>query len=243
MPHADPSIDLPPSGGETCRYPPLTRHGAHPSAWKNHQPSRRSTPYYRWRRQTALCGHLAPSGTPPARSSGLRAFTADAGGSIPAGRSRYRPGGALVAVLKTTCLRASARLIMWATAGGSPRVASLHVSQRRVCWWPLSPPPRPWRLSSTIRSSASQPLPTVAATGRSPRTAASSPSVMPGSTARGRPTLHAPIVGMAATPDGDGYWVVASDGGVFAFGDARFYGSTGATAARSDRRDGRHPRR
>ena len=34
-------------------------------------------------------------------------------------------------------------------------------------------------------------------------------------------------MGMAATPDGGGYWLVASDGGIFAFGDARFYGSTG----------------
>ncbi len=32
---------------------------------------------------------------------------------------------------------------------------------------------------------------------------------------------------MAATPDGSGYWLVASDGGVFAFGDAHFDGSTG----------------
>ena len=32
---------------------------------------------------------------------------------------------------------------------------------------------------------------------------------------------------MAATPDGGGYWLVASDGGVFAFGDAGFHGSTG----------------
>ena len=34
-------------------------------------------------------------------------------------------------------------------------------------------------------------------------------------------------VGMAATPDGKGYWLVASDGGVFAYGDARFRGSAG----------------
>jgi ribosomal protein L24E len=33
---------------------------------------------------------------------------------------------------------------------------------------------------------------------------------------------------MAATPDGAGYWLVASDGGIFTFGDATFYGSTGA---------------
>ena len=29
-------------------------------------------------------------------------------------------------------------------------------------------------------------------------------------------------------PDGGGYWLVASDGGIFAFGDAQFYGSTGS---------------
>ena len=33
--------------------------------------------------------------------------------------------------------------------------------------------------------------------------------------------------GMARTPDGAGYWIVASDGGVFSFGDAQFYGSMG----------------
>ena len=32
---------------------------------------------------------------------------------------------------------------------------------------------------------------------------------------------------MAATPEGGGYWLVASDGGVFAFGDAVFAGSMG----------------
>ena len=37
--------------------------------------------------------------------------------------------------------------------------------------------------------------------------------------------LNAPVVAVAATPDGAGYWLAASDGGVFAFGDARFYGS------------------
>lgn len=39
--------------------------------------------------------------------------------------------------------------------------------------------------------------------------------------------LAKPIVGMAATPDGKGYWMVARDGDIFAFGDAHFYGSTG----------------
>ena len=42
----------------------------------------------------------------------------------------------------------------------------------------------------------------------------------------GKP-LNQPIVGLASTPDGGGYWEVASDGGLFAFGDAGFYGSMG----------------
>ena len=39
--------------------------------------------------------------------------------------------------------------------------------------------------------------------------------------------LNSPIVGMAVTPDGQGYWEVAADGGVFSFGDAAFNGSMG----------------
>jgi hypothetical protein len=49
---------------------------------------------------------------------------------------------------------------------------------------------------------------------------------MPGATTPSG--LNEPIVGSARTPDGKGYWLVASDGGVFSFGDAVFYGSTGA---------------
>ena len=39
--------------------------------------------------------------------------------------------------------------------------------------------------------------------------------------------LNRPIVGMAVTPDGGGYWLVAADGGIFAYGDAVFHGSMG----------------
>ena len=39
-----------------------------------------------------------------------------------------------------------------------------------------------------------------------------------------------PIVGIVTTPSGRGYWLAASDGGVFTFGDAKFYGSTGGRA-------------
>ena len=39
---------------------------------------------------------------------------------------------------------------------------------------------------------------------------------------------NAPVVGMAATPDGRGYWLAGSDGGIFSFGNAAFYGSVGS---------------
>jgi hypothetical protein len=40
--------------------------------------------------------------------------------------------------------------------------------------------------------------------------------------------LNKPIVGIASTSDQGGYWLVASDGGIFSYGDAQFHGSTGA---------------
>jgi Glycosyl hydrolase family 26 len=48
-----------------------------------------------------------------------------------------------------------------------------------------------------------------------------------GSPALSNLRLAQPIVGMTATADGNGYWLVASDGGIFSYGDATFYGSTG----------------
>jgi len=36
--------------------------------------------------------------------------------------------------------------------------------------------------------------------------------------------------GIASTPDGGGYWLVGIDGGVFAYGDANYYGSMGGQA-------------
>lgn len=43
---------------------------------------------------------------------------------------------------------------------------------------------------------------------------------------RGAP-LAAPLVGIASTSTGRGYWQLARDGGIFSFGDAPFHGSTG----------------
>jgi hypothetical protein len=52
-----------------------------------------------------------------------------------------------------------------------------------------------------------------------------------GARAAGQPPaeLDGPVAAVAATSDGGGYWLAAADGGVFAFGDARFFGSEGGT--------------
>ncbi len=39
--------------------------------------------------------------------------------------------------------------------------------------------------------------------------------------------LNKPVVGATTTVDRKGYWLVAGDGGIFNYGDAQFYGSTG----------------
>ncbi len=46
-------------------------------------------------------------------------------------------------------------------------------------------------------------------------------------------TLNRPVVGIAPTPDGGGYWLVGSDGGIFNYGDAQYEGSTGCLALNS----------
>src|ERR1700690_3214413 len=58
-------------------------------------------------------------------------------------------------------------------------------------------------------------------------TSTASASTIPYFGSMGAKTLAAPIVSIAATGDGNGYWELGSDGGIFSFGDAHFYGSTG----------------
>jgi hypothetical protein len=41
--------------------------------------------------------------------------------------------------------------------------------------------------------------------------------------------LNEPVVAMAMAPSTGGYWLVASDGGIFAYGDAGYYGSMGGS--------------
>ena len=43
----------------------------------------------------------------------------------------------------------------------------------------------------------------------------------------GTKVLNAPLVGIAPTASGGGYWLLGGDGGIFSYGDAAFRGSTG----------------
>jgi cell wall-associated NlpC family hydrolase len=42
--------------------------------------------------------------------------------------------------------------------------------------------------------------------------------------------LNRPVVSVVPSGDSQGYWMVASDGGIFTYGDAHYYGSTGSLA-------------
>ena len=81
---------------------------------------------------------------------------------------------------------------------------------------------------------------TGAATRSWPPTVGSSTTATRSSTVRPAVSqLNKPIDGIVNTPDGGGYWLVASDGGMFAFGDAPFLGSTGSIHLnKPDRRHG-----
>jgi hypothetical protein len=46
-----------------------------------------------------------------------------------------------------------------------------------------------------------------------------------------QPHLTQPVVGMARTDDGNGYWLVSANGAVLSFGDAKSYASVVGAAA------------
>jgi hypothetical protein len=87
-----------------------------------------------------------------------------------------------------------------------------------------SGPPVASASSATVAASASplgESYSLLTATGEVDGFGAAVSATMPG-------TPAAAMVGIAATPDGRGAWAAGADGGVFAFGDAAFYGSMGA---------------
>ena len=120
-----------------------------------------------------------------------------------------------------------------------------HGQPRRTAvatgWWPPTAASsttathcstaRPGRSTSTSPSSAWPPPPKGTATGSSPPTAASSATATPSSTARGAASRStSPSSAWPPSTSGLGYWLVASDGGIFSYGDAIFLGSTGSMA-------------
>ncbi|HUD18030.1 MAG TPA: hypothetical protein VMQ59_12235, partial [Acidimicrobiales bacterium] len=50
----------------------------------------------------------------------------------------------------------------------------------------------------------------------------------------GGKALNGPVVGIASSQGGKGYWLVAPDGGIFGFGDVAFYGSEGGARPSSE---------
>ena len=69
-------------------------------------------------------------------------------------------------------------------------------------------------------------LPSPTSSGTAARTVfAYGPAADLGST--GTKALNAPLVGIAPTATGGGYWLLGGDGGIFSYGDAAFRGSTG----------------
>ena len=81
----------------------------------------------------------------------------------------------------------------------------------------IAPGPRPGGRRDRRRQPHSPASPSAPA----PQTASATPPTGAGI------VLNAPIVGVASTPSGNGYWEESSDGGIFTFGGAGFYGSTG----------------
>jgi len=98
----------------------------------------------------------------------------------------------------------------WSSNGGEDAVFAVEASTASA-EMPLCAPVDWLVATATTRSgTAVNALPAIAATQAGPR-----------------PNGCNGIVGMASTPDGKGYWEVASDGGIFTFGNAAFYGSMG----------------
>jgi len=84
----------------------------------------------------------------------------------------------------------------------------------------------PWWVSTCAPTSSAWSPPRMApATGWWPRMVACSASATPGSTVPWRTSTCAPVSSHGLHPNGAGYWLASSDGGVSSFGDARPAGS------------------
>ena len=113
--------------------------------------------------------------------------------------------------------------LIWASANGYGLdiIRDVLASTRRE---------RPRRRVRPVRAAASPARRRARDTGRSPPTAVVHPDrrrVVPRRPARALDS-HAPLIGGESTSDATGYWLLGRDGGIFSYGGAHFYGSTGA---------------
>ena len=131
------------------------------------------------------------------------------GGVLTAGDAHFY-GSAVGVAARHDRRRSRRRRPVTATGSSTAAAASSASATRRsTARWAATP--------STCPIVGMAATPTARATGSSRATAASSRSTRRSTVRPARSDLNQPIVGMAATPTGSGYWLVASDGGIFAF--------------------------
>ena len=150
------------------------------------------------------------------------------GGPALRSRSGERPG-----VLRVAILYVARATVRGAHRGGNRRNSQRRrlldrlYDGRRELLWQCRGRRRGFEPHPECADQPHSPRPMVGAIGWSPRTEGPSQRVTPSSTARWGYHLNAQVVDIAPTPDGHGYWLVPSDGGIFSFGDAQVDGSTG----------------
>ena len=119
----------------------------------------------------------------------------------------------------------------WSVSPPRPRPTATGSSRPRARSWPSGTPSStgtcPTSTCMCRTSSPSPPRPTARGTTWWGRTVGSLPSATPSSTVPypASTSTCKDVVGMVATPGGAGYLLVGADGGVFTFGQSRFYGS------------------
>jgi hypothetical protein len=153
-----------------------------------------------------------PSGPPSLDQLGSALTTAEGGGTVPVSVLTSSVPAAVQHQVYSTRLVATsgAPIVSWSVSGGVlPAGLALDGSTGVISGVPSSAGNSSFtiRVDNSAGGSASASLAISVATG----TAAEQ--------------LTGPVVGMAATPDGGGYWIAAADGGVAPFGDAADFGS------------------
>ncbi len=237
----------PTSRASSTATPPRRSARPPPARQRQRRRSARRLPRYLLGRRRSRLLVLLPAGSitvttldsqaisfaPPAAGTagGMITLSATGGASgqpvVSPSMPRADPACAACPESTVPCSRSPHReRVLWTpTRQATPPMPRPHRSETPSRFRPPSPPrPRP-------RPPPRRPLPRrrgPAATGWSAPTAGL--RLRRRSLLRIRVGLHldSPTVGMAPTPDGNGYWLVASDGGVFAYGDAAFYGSGSA---------------